>query len=215
MKPATTPTPAADQVALFVEQCCTDKGAGKGTAKDGRYSREFLAAFREWQRKAGRRGIGDRVFFAKLTAHARVQPPGLRDGLRVLGEKEWEVAPARALRLVSPDEEHPEPEPGGAPQIDPDSPEPPPNLGAVAASMFRRLVAEYEIDDVASLHLLGAGLGCLDTYYQLQAEMTASGSTVVEGTRGKVAHPAIGGMNQMLNRWQAVLKQLGIDTGGK
>jgi phage terminase small subunit len=88
---------------------------------------------------------------------------------------------------------------------------PPAHLGKAGRQLFRDVVAEYSIDDVAGLALLGTAAECLDRIRAAQAAIERDGE-VVQDRYGQVkVHPACNLEKDARNGFLMALKALNLD----
>ena len=90
-------------------------------------------------------------------------------------------------------------------------PKAPKALSPAAKRLWRGLVEEYSLDDVAALAILTAALESFDRARSAKALLDADGSVVVDKWGQKKIHPAAAVERDSRAAFLAALKQLNLD----
>lgn len=91
------------------------------------------------------------------------------------------------------------------------SSKPPKNLSPEAKCLWRALIKEYTLDDVAGLAILTAGLESYDRAQTAKALLDAEGPTVKDRWGQRKAHPAASIERDSRAAFLSALKQLNLD----
>jgi len=91
-------------------------------------------------------------------------------------------------------------------------PKPPRHLSPSARLLWRGLVEEYALDDVAALAILTAGLEAFDRAAAAKALLDADGPVVTDRWGQKKTHPAASVERDNRAAWMSALKQLNLDV---
>ncbi len=90
-------------------------------------------------------------------------------------------------------------------------PNPPKALSPAAKRLWRGLVAEYELADVAALAILTAGLEAFDRAAAAKALIDQDGPVVRDRWGQQKQHPAAAVERDSRAAWMSALKQLNLD----
>jgi len=91
-------------------------------------------------------------------------------------------------------------------------PKPPKALSVAAKRLWRGLVEEYALDDVAALAILEAGLQSFDRAATAKLLLDRDGPTVTDRWDQQKAHPAASVERDSRAAWLAALRQLNLDV---
>lgn len=106
--------------------------------------------------------------------------------------------------MIHPDKRRPERRRNGLPRA-------PVGLSSAAKRLWRGLVQEYALDDVAALAILTAGLEAYDRAASAKVLLDRDGPTVTDRWDQQKAHPAASVERDSRAAWMAALKQLNLD----
>ena len=90
-------------------------------------------------------------------------------------------------------------------------PKPPKALSVAAKRLWRGLVEEYGLDDVAAMAILTAGLEAYDRAASAKVLLDRDGPTVTDKWGQQKLHPAASVERDSRAAWMAALKQLNLD----
>ena len=90
--------------------------------------------------------------------------------------------------------------------------EPPKALSLAARRLWRALVAEYRLDDVAAMAILTAGLEAFDRAAAAKELLDADGPVVTDRWGQRKVHPAASVERDSRAAWMSALKQLNLDV---
>jgi P27 family predicted phage terminase small subunit len=90
-------------------------------------------------------------------------------------------------------------------------PKPPQRLSREAKTLWRKLTAEYVIDDDAGLLLLATALECFDNMREAQRAVASDGQTVQDRHGQLKEHPAVAIEHKARAHMLLALKSLNLD----
>lgn len=91
------------------------------------------------------------------------------------------------------------------------TPKPPAGLSAESRDWWRRLIAEYAIEDVAGLLLLQSALEARDRMQECQKAITRDGASVLDRWKQIKPHPLLPAERDSRAAMLAALKALNLD----
>jgi P27 family predicted phage terminase small subunit len=88
----------------------------------------------------------------------------------------------------------------------------PKSLSSEAKAIWRKLVAEYQIEDEGGCQILQTGLEAYTRMRDAQKQIASDGITTVDRFGQTKAHPLLPVERDARSQWLAALKQLNLDV---